>query len=326
MRGGGPLGRASASSAALTIALTALAPLAWGTTYVVTTELLPPGHPLWSGALRALPAGLFALVLGRALPHGRWWWRSLLLGTLNIGAFFPLLFLAAHLLPGGVAGVFGATGPLLVAMLAAALLRERPTMRRLGWGVVAALGVAAMVLGPEAALNPLGILAGMVGVTSMAVGTVLYTRWRPPVGPVAFAGWQLTAGGLVILPLALLVEGAPPALDAQAAAGYAWLALVGGLLAYALWFRGLGRLSVGGAAFLPVLSPLVAAVLGFLVLGERLTVIQLGGFALALIAVVAAQGAGRRREAVTGEGGAATRGGAHGRAAGEGLREVVEER
>ena len=152
------------SAAALTVALTAIAPITWGTTYLVTTELLPPDHPLWSGALRALPAGLLALALGRALPHGHWWWRSLLLGTLNIGAFFPLLFLAAYLLPGGVAGVFGATGPLLVAVLAAVLLRERPTVRRLIWGVLAVLGVAATVLGPDAALDPLGILAGIGGV------------------------------------------------------------------------------------------------------------------------------------------------------------------
>lgn len=286
----------SGTPAALTVALTAIAPIAWGTTYVVTTELLPPDHPLWSGALRALPAGLLALALGRALPHGHWWWRSLLLGTLNIGAFFPLLFLAAYLLPGGVAGVFGATGPLLVAVLAAVLLRERPTARRLTWGVLAVAGVAAMVLGPDAALEPLGILAGLGGATSMAVGTVLSKRWRPPVGPIAFAGWQLTAGGLVILPLAVAVEGAPPVLDVQAVAGYAWLTLVGGLLAYVLWFRGLGRMPAGSAAFLPVLSPLVAAVLGFLVLGEQLSAVQVGGFALALIAVVAAQGSVRRRE------------------------------
>lgn len=277
------------STPMLTPLVTAIAPVTWGTTYVVTTELLPPDHPLWSGVLRALPAGLIALALGGRLPQGHWWWRSLLLGTLNIGAFFPLLFLAAYLLPGGVAGIFGATGPLLVAVAAAVLLGERPTAWRLSWGVLAVLGVAGMVLGPEAALSPLGVLAGLGGAASMALGTVLSKRWRPPVGAVAFAGWQLTAGGLVILPIALLVEGAPPALDGRAVLGYAWLGLVGTLLAYVLWFRGLGRLSAGSAAFLPVLSPLIAAVLGLVVLGQTLTALQTAGFALALIAVVASQ-------------------------------------
>jgi probable blue pigment (indigoidine) exporter len=277
------------SSLWATPVLTAIAPITWGTTYLVTSQLLPPDHPLWSGVLRALPAGLLALALGRALPHGRWWWRSLVLGTLNIGAFFPLLFLAAYRLPGGVAGIFGAIGPLMVAVLAVGLLGERVTRRRLVWGVLAVVGVAAMVLGPEGALDPVGVAAGLGGAASMALGTVLSKRWSPPVGPIAFTGWQLTAGAIVMLPLTLAVEGGPPPLDGDAVIGYVWLALVGGLLAYALWFRGVGRMPAGIAAFLPVLSPLVAAVLGWVVLGERLSPVQLAGFVLALGAVVAAQ-------------------------------------
>lgn len=282
------------SSAWLTSALTGIAPATWGTTYLVTTELLPPDHPLWSGVLRALPAGLLALALGRALPSGRWWWRSLVLGTANIGAFFPLLFLAAYRLPGGVAGIFGAIGPLLVAVLAAALLGERITVQRIGWGVLAVVGVAAMVLGPEGALDPVGVVAGFMGAASMALGTVLSKRWSPPVGPVAFTGWQLTVGGIVMVPLTALVEGGPPALDGTALLGYGWLALMGGVIAYVLWFRGIGRMPAGVAAFLPVLSPLVAAALGWAVLGERLTPVQASGFALALVAVVAAQWRPRR--------------------------------
>jgi probable blue pigment (indigoidine) exporter len=51
-------------------ALTALVPAVWGTTYIVATELLPPGRPLLAGTLRALPVGLLALAAARSLPHG----------------------------------------------------------------------------------------------------------------------------------------------------------------------------------------------------------------------------------------------------------------
>ena len=91
--------------------LTASAPIAWGTTYWVTAELLPPGHPLWAGLLRALPAGLLLVALSGHLPRGDWWWRAAVLGTLNIGAFFALLFAAAYRLPGGVAATLGAVSP-----------------------------------------------------------------------------------------------------------------------------------------------------------------------------------------------------------------------
>lgn len=57
------------------IALTALAPISWGSTYAVTTELLPADRPLFTGVMRALPAGLLLLALARVLPRGAWWGR-----------------------------------------------------------------------------------------------------------------------------------------------------------------------------------------------------------------------------------------------------------
>lgn len=269
--------------------LTALAPVTWGTTYLVTTELLPPGRPLLAGTLRALPAGLALLALTRTLPRGDWWWRAAVLGTLNIGGFFALLFVTAYRLPGGVAATLGALGPLVVAGLAYVILQERPTRWRLGWGVAGALGVATMVLRGELHLDPVGLLAGLAGTVVMGAGVVLTKRWGRPTGLFAFTGWQLTAGGLFLLPLALLIEGTPPALDGAAVLGYGWLAIVGTLVAYVLWFRGLDRLPVTALSFLPLLSPAVATALGWLALGQALTVPQTLGFALALTAIAAAQ-------------------------------------
>ncbi|MEU2038253.1 EamA family transporter [Nocardia niwae] len=271
--------------------LTALAPASWGTTYVVTTELLPPGHPLFAGLLRALPAGVIALAVTRTLPRGAWWGKAAVLGVLNIGLLFPLLFLAAERLPGGVAATLAAAQPLLVAVLAVAILQESPSAWRLVWGAIGVLGVGLVVIGPEASLDIAGVVAGIAAAASMALGLTLTKKWGRPaeVGPTAFAGWQLTAGGLFLLPLTALIEGPPPAIDAPAALGYLWLGLVGGLLAYVVWFRGIGTLPVASVAVLVLLSPLVAAVLGAVLLGQTLGPIQLVGFALALAAIVAGQ-------------------------------------
>lgn len=269
---------------------TAIAPVVWGTTYLVTTELLPPGHPVFAAAARALPAGLLAIALARTLPRGSWWWRSAVLGVLNIGAFFPLLFVAAERLPGGVAATLGATQPLVVAVLAVAVLGERWSAWRLAWGAVGVLGVGLVVLGPAAALDPVGVAAGLGGAAVMAFGVTLTKRWgRPPgAGPMAFAGWQLTAGGLALSPFAV-VEGVPSHVDGAALAGYLWLGLAGGLAGYTLWFAGIRVLPVTATALLGLLSPLTAAALGAAVLGEALRPVQLLGFAVALLALVAGQ-------------------------------------
>jgi probable blue pigment (indigoidine) exporter len=290
-RGGAPLW-------ALT-ALTAVAPLTWGTTYVVTTEFLPPDRPLFAGAMRALPAGLAVLAITRSLPRGDWWWRAAVIGTLNIGAFFALLFVAAYRLPGGVAATLGAAQPLLVAALGLRLLAERPTRWRLGWGVAGIVGVGLVVLRGHVALDALGLAVGLGGTASMAAGIVLTRRWGRPVGLLAFTGWQLLAGGLLLAPIALLLEGAPPTIDARGWAGYLWLGLVGTLLAYTLWFQGIERLPVAALSFLPLLAPLVATLLGWLTLGQSLNPAQLVGFALALASIGAGQLTPRRRRPVS---------------------------
>ncbi|UQX01190.1 EamA family transporter [Streptomyces sp. RerS4] len=278
-----------------TVALTALAPISWGSTYFVATELLPADRPLFTAAMRALPAGLLLVALSRTLPKGEWWWKSAVLGTLNIGAFMPLLFLSAYRLPGGVAAVLGAAGPLFVVGLAALLLGERAKARTVLAAVAGAFGVSMVVLKAEAALDLVGVIAGVVSSASMAAGTVMTKRWGRPegVGPLAVTGWQLTAGGLVIIPVAAVIEGAPPALDGEAFLGYGYMMLINTGIAYWLWFRGLGRLTATSVTLLGPLSPLTAAVIGWAALGQALTPVQLVGMAIAFGATVVGQLPGR---------------------------------
>lgn len=276
--------------------LTALAPISWGTTYFVTTELLPPGHPLFAALVRSLPAGLLALVLARRLPRGAWWGKSLVLGGLNIGAFFPLLFLAAERLPGGVAAAVAGAQPLIVLVLGSLMLHDRIRPAAAVAAVTGAGGVALVVLGPAARLDALGIAAAVGGVTATGFGMILTKKWGRPqgVGPVAYAGWQLTAGGLLLLPVTVLLEGAPPVIDTPAMLGYLWLATVGGLIAYTLWFHGIQKLPVVAPGLLALLSPVVAAVLG-IVTGESFTLVQTLGIVAVLGALVGGQLVARPR-------------------------------
>ncbi|WP_062464632.1 EamA family transporter [Demequina soli] len=268
-----------------TLALTSLAPLVWGTSYLVTTELLPDGRPLLTATLRALPAGLVLLAITRTLPRGAWWWKATVLGTLNIGAFFALMFVAAYRLPGGVAATLAAVHPLLVTALAGAVLHERvaPLARAAaGAGVI---GVAMLVLTPGARMDAWGVLAGLGSAAATASGVLLTKRWGRPVPLLAFTGWQLVAGGLVLVVPTLLLEGPLPHLTGTNLLGYAWLAIPGTALAYLAWFSGILRLPASRVSLLSFLTPLTAGVLGWVLLGQALAPLQLAGAALILVAV-----------------------------------------
>lgn len=275
---------------------TAVAPVIWGSTYIVTTAFLPGFPPMTVAMLRALPAGLLLLLMVRRLPAGVWWLRAFVLGALNISIFLSMLFVSAYRLPGGVAATVAASQPLIAVFLAAGLLGS--PLRRLSLlATVAGIGgVALLVLTPRAALDGVGIAAGLVGAVSMALGNVLTRKWRPPVSLLAFTAWQLTAGGLLLVPVVLLFEPTMPVPTIANLLGLAWLGLVGAALTYVLWFRGVARLESAAVSSLLFLSPLTAVLLGWVFLGQSLTWLQLAGVGLVLGSIWLSQRAPNSKE------------------------------
>ncbi|OWV79882.1 ABC transporter permease [Rhizobium sp. R635] len=265
--------------------VTAVAPAIWGSTYFVATSFLPQGYPLSVAMLRALPAGLLLLLIVRKLPTGIWWGRAFILGALNFSFFWAMLFLSAYRLPGGVAATVGAVQPLIVIALSRLFLGKPIRFLAVIAGLIGMAGVALLVLTPNAALDPIGVAAGLAGAVSMAFGTVLNRHWQPPVSSLTFTSWQLTAGGILLVPVALLLEPALPAPTAANILGIAWLGLIGAAFTYLLWFRGLSRIEPSAAASLGFLSPVVATLLGWLALGQSLTPAQIAGFAMVLASV-----------------------------------------
>lgn len=111
----------------------------------------------------------------------------------------------------------------------------------------------------------------------------------------AFTAWQLTTGGLLLAPVALLVEPPQPPLTTTNLAGLAWLGLVGAAETYWFWLRGIVRLGPSLAAMLGMLSPVSAVLLGWIWLDQYLTASQVLGAALVLAAVWLGQGPSRAR-------------------------------
>jgi probable blue pigment (indigoidine) exporter len=279
--------------------LTALAPAVWGSTYFVTTEWLPEGHPMTLAMLRALPAGLLLLSIVRQLPLRQRLAQILVLGTLNFAVFWTLLVVAAQRLPGGVAATLGSSQALLALLLARGLLGTPVRAASVAAAMAGTLGVALLVLSPAASLDPLGLAAGVGSAAAMAAGTVLSRKWQFGVAPLTFTAWQLTAGGLVLLPMALLSEPPLPTLEAGHLGGLVYLGLIGAALTYFIWFRGLARLGPATVSLLALLSPVTAVGIGWLALDQSLTTVQCFGVLVVLLSVAWGQRVASRPETST---------------------------
>jgi len=268
--------------------VTAVAPVAWGSNYFITAQFLPEASPLWGAALRALPAGLLLLLLARRLPRGSWWWRSAVLGALNVGGFFILIYVASQLLPSSIAATIMATSAGMLMLLAWPLLGERPRLRATMGAAIGIGGVCVLLVSGGATVAPWGVAASVLAMIMSSTGFVLAKRWASTESPLTVTSWQLVAGGLLVLPFATLVEGAPPQLDAPAVAAFAYVIVIATALAFVAWFSGLRHLPAGTVGIVGLLNPVTGVLLGTLIAGETFGPRQYLGTALVLAGVVIA--------------------------------------
>lgn len=271
------------------VILTALAPAIWGSTYIVTTQFLPPDRPFTAALIRVLPAGVLLLLFTRSLPASRDIGRLIILSALNIGVFQALLFVAAYRLPGGLAAVLGAIQPLLVMLLAWGVEHRAPARITLWAALAGVVGMALLLLSPQTVFEPVGIVAALLGATCMATGVWLTRRWKMDLPVMALTGWQLILGGIMLLPAAWLIDAPLPTLTLPQWAAYAYLSLAGAFVAYGLWFRGIGRLPSVAVASLGLLSPITAVLLGWIVLSQVMSGTAFVGLVIVLISVLLVQ-------------------------------------
>jgi drug/metabolite transporter (DMT)-like permease len=180
------------------------------------------------------------------------------------------------------------TYPAMVAGAALALGRERLDGRKVAALLLASSGLALVLAGAGAgALDPLGAALGlgaaMIYTTYILVSERVVARVRPPVlSAIVCTG----AAASLLVGTTLLGEFRPGDLTA---AGWGWLAclaLVSTVGAVSLFFAGLDRVGPTAASILSTIEPVVTVLLAFLVFGEVLGAVQLGGGALVLAAVL----------------------------------------
>ncbi|WLQ40922.1 EamA family transporter [Streptomyces laculatispora] len=284
------------------VLITAIAPVAWGTNYYVTHACLPADTPLYGAAIRALPAGLLLLAVRRERPRGSWWWKAAVLGVLNMGGFFALVYVAAQLLPTSTASTVMAASPVAMMLIAWALVAERPGLLPLLGAAAGIAGVCLMLLTGSVSVDARGVLASVAAMLMSSFGYVLAKRWGAGADVLASTSWQLIAGGLLLLPLAVVVEGAPSALDGPAVLGFGYVTVVATAVAFAAWFTGLRHLPAATVGLVGLLNPVTGVLLGTLIAGEPFTLRQMCGLVLVLGGILLGRPAARRSDGRTDRG------------------------
>jgi drug/metabolite transporter (DMT)-like permease len=276
----------------------ALLVLILGSTLVIAKAALGHLGPLTLAALRYCLAALILIPLALRDNMRFWTWPPRLwLQLLAIGlAFYALgngaLFLSLKYLPAATTSLLLGLVPVVVLLGGIIWLREAPMRWQWVGMAIALIGTFVFFAHSLSAGEPLGLAIGVIGMLGSASLSLLgrpLARDRR-LGVVALTAAPLLIGGLLLLPIALVTEGAPR-LDLSGMAVVFWLAVVNTAFAYILYNHVLRKLAAFEVSALTSLSPLVTAIGAWLFLAEPLTALQIVGMIVMVSGVMLIQSA-----------------------------------
>lgn len=265
----------------------------WGSTYLaieLTLDTLPPY--LMTG-MRFIAAGVvlmtFLLIRGYRLPTLKQWRNCAIVGGLMLGGCVGGIAIAQQSISSGLAAVGIATVPVWTALLGGAFDRKWPNSYEVT-GI--AFGFAGVIL-----LNIHGGIAGeskgaiiiVVAAICWSIGSVLSQHLDLPDGPVAYGGEMLAGGAITALAGVLVFGegfGTTERSDADAIWAWVYLVVAGSLLAYTAYMYLLKTVRMALATSYTLVTPIVAVLLGAIVLSENIDAFTL----LAVIAVMCGVG------------------------------------
>ena len=270
----------------------------WGSTYLAIRIVVREMPPLAAAGTRFLWAGtimgLVALVVdrGRGWPGRRQWLDYALIGVLLLSIGNSLVMWAEQTVPSGIAALIVATVPLWILLLDGLRPGGEPWTARVWIGTAVGLAGVALVARPEGEVEPghwLAIVALQVACLSWTIGS-LYAQQVPRRLPLASAAAiEMLAGALVILAASRLLGedwSAMAAASARAWGGVSYLVAFGSLVGFTAFAYCLNELPATTVGTYAYVNPVVAVVLGWLVLAEPLTPGLLAG-GLLIVASVA---------------------------------------
>ncbi|MFC2967379.1 DMT family transporter [Acidimangrovimonas pyrenivorans] len=279
--------------------------LIWGGSFLSIRLALDEVGVLTSVAFRVGGAAvvLWVYVLGRRLPlprRPRVWAAFLVMGLLNNVIPFSLITWGELHIASGLASILNASTAIFGVLVAALVFADERLGPRRALGVLTGFAGVATAVGPSALtgldLTSLGQLAVLGAASSYACAAAFARASFKGVAPQVAAAGMLTGSTLVLVPAALLRDGAP-SLDYSAATWGAlvYLAVLASAGAYLLYYRVLAMAGAGNLSLVTLLVSPVAILLGWLVLGETLPRHAFAGFGLLALGLAITDGRLLRR-------------------------------
>jgi drug/metabolite transporter (DMT)-like permease len=268
----------------------------WGSTYLgirVVVETMPP---MLGAAARFLLAGGVLLAFlavrrgaGAVRPTRGQLISALIVGTLLMGANAVISVAELHV-PSGIAALIVSSVPLWVILLRRAS-GDRPAPATVAAVFVGFAGVALLLRPGEQSgdATVLGLLTVLAGAAMWASGAFTSTRVRLPSDPLVSTAWQMLLGGIACA-VGGLARGELPTVDPAAFStrsiiALAYLVVFGSWVAFTAFAWLLQNAPISRVATYAFVNPMVAIVLGALILGEVITPITLAGAAIIVVTV-----------------------------------------
>jgi drug/metabolite transporter (DMT)-like permease len=257
--------------------LIALFCLLWSFAFVAGKTAVTYCPPLILLTARFLLAGI--LILAISALRGERWPLTLrdtlvfaLIGVANNSLFLGLGYTGLQSVSAGLGGLIVSANPVFTAVLAALLLNEQLTWRKIAGLLLGVIGVGLIVwhrlsVGTDSAH---GILFSLASLASIVAGTILFKLLAPKGSLWVGNGVQNLAAGIVLIPFAVtLADVGDVVPNLQLLGSFAFLTLGGSVLAYILWFHLLRVCGATAASAYHFLMPPLGMLFAFLVLGEH---------------------------------------------------------
>jgi len=270
----------------------------WATGFVVARLSAPHADPLTFLGIRFPIAGvlfaLIALAIAAPWPGARQAFHASVAGAFLHGGYLgPVYWAVAHGMPAGVSALIVGLQPLMTAIIAAAMVQERISLRHWAGLAVGILGVALVVspkleLGPGLAegITPVTTAVNLLGALSISFGTVYQKRFATALNLASGGAWQYVGASLAVLIPALLMEDLRFDGSFQAWFALGWSVIVLSLGAITLLMLMIRLGDVGRVSSLIFLVPGVSALMAYVLFGETLVLVQIAGMAVCAAAVL----------------------------------------